>query len=482
VSAQGGDVPTASFLDDRIFHTCAVVAEFFDPATALPPHRLVFNAIGEADLCRPALEAAATLMARTSAPVINHPAAVLETGRVANAMRLGALPGVIAPTMARLPRALFAGPDTPAALAREGLALPLLLRSPGYHTGRHFVRVETAAELAGAAARLPGDELLAIAYLDARGHDGQARKYRVMIIDGRLYPLHLAVSRYWKVHYFTSDMADHDDHRREDEAFLADMPKAIGAKAVAALGRIADALGLDYAGIDFGLGPDGEVLLFEANATMAVNPPDPDPRWDYRRTAVTRILDAVGAMMRSRAEGPESRHHRQAPASAVVHPKLTIPGQNGRGAMGNGGSPPPRRRIMSISAISASGANAYQPQSGQSEFWQEWGNLVSALNSGSLSGAQQAYSSLNGLLSSSQSSSTTANNPLSQALSQIGQALQNNNLTGAQQALTSLQQSQGSQHHHHHGGGENSANSASTSGSSTATSSETIGISVNLTA
>jgi hypothetical protein len=27
-----------------------------------------------------------------------------------------------------------------------------------------------------------------------------------MIIDGEIYPLHLAVSRHWKVHYFTADL------------------------------------------------------------------------------------------------------------------------------------------------------------------------------------------------------------------------------------------------------------------------------------
>jgi hypothetical protein len=61
-------------------------------------------------------------------------------------------------------------------------------------------------------------------------------------------------------------------------------------------------LDLDYGGIDFGLSPAGDVLLFEANATMVVNPPDGDERWAYRRAAVTTILDAVRTMIRGRAE------------------------------------------------------------------------------------------------------------------------------------------------------------------------------------
>jgi hypothetical protein len=155
--------------------------------------------------------------------------------------------------------------------------------------------------LFAASACLPGDDLLVIEYLDARGKDGNARKYRVMMIGGRIFPLHLAISGDWKVHYFTSDMADKPEHRREEAAFLSDMPAALGHKAIAALEQIRDALGLDYAGVDFGLSPDGNLLLFETNATMVISPPDPDERWAYRRTAVDKILDAVVAMIRQKA-------------------------------------------------------------------------------------------------------------------------------------------------------------------------------------
>jgi len=133
--------------------------------------------------------------------------------------------------------------------------------------------------------------------MDARDARGLARKFRVMAIGGRLYPLHLALSRDWKVHYFTADMAEAPSHRADEAAFLADMVGVLGAKAVAGLQAIAGALGLDYAGIDFGLDLNGEVLLFEANATMVVNPPDADPRWNYRRGPTQAILDAARAML-----------------------------------------------------------------------------------------------------------------------------------------------------------------------------------------
>ena len=301
VSAVGGNIPIRHLLDDQVFRTSVIYADFWNAGKPLPPHDLVFNTVGDADLCRSAVAAAAELLAKDDAPVVNAPAAVLRSGRAANAARLDGLAGVRGPRTANLPRAALCGAEGAALLAQAGFAFPLLLRTPGFHTGRNFLRVETTAELGAAAENLPGLELTAIEYLDARGSDGCARKYRAMFVDGKIYPLHLAVSDDWKVHYFTSAMAENAAFRAEEERFLADMPGVIGARGVAALEHIRAALGLDYAGIDFALNAEHEILLFEANATMVVNPPDPDKCWDYRRQAVARIHRAVHAMLVARA-------------------------------------------------------------------------------------------------------------------------------------------------------------------------------------
>jgi glutathione synthase/RimK-type ligase-like ATP-grasp enzyme len=310
VSSGGGNIPADGFLDDRTFLTTVIVADYFDVSADLPDHQLIFNAIGDADLCKPALAAAGRLIARSRAPVINRPSAVLKTSRVDNAKRLRSLPGVVTPRTLVFDRKRLSGPDGAAAIAKAGLSFPLLVRSPGFHTGRNFVHVADMAEFADEIAKLPGDDLLLIEYLDARGRDGNARKYRAMIVDGEVFPLHLAISRQWKVHYFTADMADNADHRNEEAAYLADMRSAIGGKAVDALARIAHELGLDYAGIDFGISTAGDVLLFEANATMVIAQPDADARWDYRRASIRKILDAVDAMIKSRAGATVRRRGR----------------------------------------------------------------------------------------------------------------------------------------------------------------------------
>jgi hypothetical protein len=301
LSAVGGNTPTRQFLDDRVFQTSVVFTEFFDPKATLPRHQLVFNAVSDADLTAPALATAESVIALSDAPVINRPSAVLATSRANNARRLSLLPGVRTARTTTLPRELLASRGAAAALARNGLEFPLLVRTPGFHTGRHFRRVDRADDLPAAVSGLPGRDLTVIQYLDTRGPDGQVRKYRVMIIDGELYPLHLAVSTHWKVHYFTAGMAAHPEYRAIEQEFLENMAGVLGPDAMAALRRIQTALGLDYGGVDFGLNGAGEVALFEANATMVVNPPEPDERWAYRRRSVERIYAAVRSMLMKRA-------------------------------------------------------------------------------------------------------------------------------------------------------------------------------------
>ncbi len=76
---------------------------------------------------------------------------------------------------------------------------------------------------------------------------------------------------------------------------------------MAALADIQEALDLDYAGIDFGLSSNGEVLLFEASATVTAVAPGRDQRWDYRRAAIQRVEDAVRKMLAAKAHVAQLR-------------------------------------------------------------------------------------------------------------------------------------------------------------------------------
>ncbi|HEY1727385.1 MAG TPA: tetratricopeptide repeat protein [Candidatus Baltobacteraceae bacterium] len=286
-STLGGTVSTAQFLDERIFLTTALVVELFDDEVSLPPHHVVFNAIGDADRCAEALVRAKEILARTDAPVVNHPDHVLVTGRLENAARLRALEGVVAPQVRQFSRSSG---------TQIALAYPILLRAPGFHTGRFFVKVDRAEELAPALESLPGDTILAIEYLDGRGADGKYRKFRAIMVDGDLYPLHLAISPDWKVHYGSAQMND-AAHRAEEERFLSDMPAFLGERTMHALRNIVRAMNLEFGGIDFGIDANGNVLLYESNATMTVVIPEQHDTATYRRLPAERIVVAVIKML-----------------------------------------------------------------------------------------------------------------------------------------------------------------------------------------
>jgi len=118
--------------------------------------------------------------------------------------------------------------------------------------------------------------------------------------------LHLAISPDWKIHYFSSAMAQNALFREEERRFLEDMPAALGATAMRALQQICTALELEYAGIDFAVAADGSILLFEANATMVVFPPSADAMWDYRRPAIDAVLEAASGMLLKHLDNSEA--------------------------------------------------------------------------------------------------------------------------------------------------------------------------------
>jgi hypothetical protein len=100
--------------------------------------------------------------------------------------------------------------------------------------------------------------------------------------------------------------------------------------------------------------------------------------------------------------------------------------------------------ISSVSSASISPTQSFNP----SPIRQAFSQLSTALQSGDLSAAQSAYSTL------SQSPAAQGNGPFAQTLQQIGQDLQSGDIAGAQKALAALQQQVQGHHHHHHGGSQ----------------------------
>ena len=292
-SALEGNLPWRFLIDSNVFQTSILAVEYFDEYLPLPPHHLILNAIGDADICQHGLKIACRLIEKSDAPIINPPATVIQTGRLNNAQRLRIIPGVVTPHMALVSKADLISGNISKKLTDEGLTFPLLLRPPGFHRGNYFVRIDSIEALTLAAEKLPGEHLLAIEFIDARSADNLFRKYRVMFINGSLYPIHMAISTQWMVHYFSSDMDKNDQFRNEEDAFLNSFSSFLGADTILVLEKISKTIGLDYCGIDFGINKNGNILLYEANSTMLINSLTNEKKWDYRRQAINNALAAT---------------------------------------------------------------------------------------------------------------------------------------------------------------------------------------------
>ncbi|MHB2019727.1 MAG: tetratricopeptide repeat protein, partial [Candidatus Xenobia bacterium] len=265
ISVGGAGVPLEQFADDRIFQNWILVCDFLEGDVDLPEHRLLCNCIGDPEAGEAALDAVSRLIRRASVPIINHPDVVRQTTRTINAKRLATIPGVRTALVEEVAKPACTADN----LSQMGFTWPLLVRAPGYQLGRYFERIDRAEETAAVIAEMPGDHVLVMEYIDyASPHDGLFRKYRAMTVDGVIYPLHLAVSDSWKVHYFSALMHDNESHRKEDERYLLDMPAALGDAAMHALERVKNMVALDYGGIDFGIDKNGDVIVFETNAAM----------------------------------------------------------------------------------------------------------------------------------------------------------------------------------------------------------------------
>lgn len=299
LTARDGNIPLKYLLSRDRYTVVKWLIDYATPEQRrnLPVCDLVFNAIGEPDLPVSVHAAVERFRSTCALPFINSPERVQRTCRAMLPELLRNVPHVVVPPV----RLWRSGEEC------DATVLPALLRPVGAHGGEGLVLARTSEGLAQALAG-PHD-LYVTAFRDFRSPDGAWRKYRMVFVDRRPYPCHLAIAGHWLVHYYTSNMAAHAERREEERRFLTDPAAAIGAPALAAVAAVGEGLGLDYGGIDFSVLADGRVLVFEANATMVVHPETPDGPFAYKNPAVQTILNAFDAMVARRT----------AEADQVVH-------------------------------------------------------------------------------------------------------------------------------------------------------------------
>ncbi len=298
------NLPTDFLVDRRRFEVVTLLLppdgeagpEIREWLADLPTVDIAFNIVGDADAGAPFLDRVDSLLQSLACPVLNPPRRIPDTRRDRLAAVLEDVPDLVVPPMVRL-----GYQELVSETGQAGLNLPLLIRPVGSHGGGGLVRVETPQQLAEAIGAAPAESWYVSEYRDYRGPDGWFRKYRLVFVDGEVFPVHVAIGRDWLVHYWRTDMTDW--MRREEAAFLADHRAVFTGHAAEAVQAVAKRLGLDFGGIDCALLSDGRVLLFEANATMLVHTAGAFPE---KREQAGHVRDAMSRLILRRANSGDA--------------------------------------------------------------------------------------------------------------------------------------------------------------------------------
>lgn len=275
----------------------------------LPDHDVALLAIGEATAHRAVLARMAALLPTVRTPVLNaDPAMIASLTRDGVSAMFADEPSLLIPRTRQLPRAVLeAVAAGQGALGDHvtGLDFPVIIRPLGTHAGGGLDRARDAGELAIYLDAYPDDAFFVAPFVDYRGPDGLFSKQRIVLIGGKPYPSHLALSDHWIVHYLSAGMAENADKRAVEAAWMADFDHDFAHRHAAVFAALTRHIGLDYFGIDCAELPDGRLLVFEVDVAMVVHDMDDAAIFPYKRPAMQRLFDAFVAMAQARVPALE---------------------------------------------------------------------------------------------------------------------------------------------------------------------------------
>ncbi|GAO35721.1 glutathione synthase [Sulfuricella sp. T08] len=267
---------------------------------SLPDHDVLFVAIAQSDKNLPLLQEIASAIKSWPRPVLNKPDRIAWMSRDGACALLKSVPGVVMPVTARISRQVLEQ------IGHEALSIttvledgvfPVIVRPVDSHAGQCLEKIEHPAALADYLRTMPNGEFYVARFVDYRSPDGQFRKYRIVLIDGRPFVSHMAISDHWMIHYLNAGMADSAEKRDEEALFMADFDTGFARRHEQAFRDINKRVGLDYLGIDCGETADGKLLIFEIDSCMIVHAIDPVDVFPYKQPQMQKVFSAFREML-----------------------------------------------------------------------------------------------------------------------------------------------------------------------------------------
>jgi hypothetical protein len=301
----GTNTPIEFLLEgaDVVLYTLYVVPGQPIP-NPLPDHDIAIVTPCESDQNRIVLREIERLISDWPRPVLNQPRGIYRSSRENLYRMLQTIEGIAMASTVRVPRTSLENIGIGAAPVCDFLseaAFPLIARPIDSHAGRSLVKLDEPSSIAPYLASQPEQEFFISRFVDYRSTDGLFRKYRVMLVDGRPYPCHMAISDDWKVWYYNADMALSAAKRDEESRFMETFHTGFAQRHSCALAAIPEKLGLEYFGIDCAETPDGKLLLFEGGVDLVAHDMDRPEVYPYKGAHMQSLFGAFRSMLQRRS-------------------------------------------------------------------------------------------------------------------------------------------------------------------------------------
>jgi glutathione synthase/RimK-type ligase-like ATP-grasp enzyme len=181
------------------------------------------------------------------------------------------------------------------------VGFPVIVRPANSHAGRGLEKIGSAPELAPYLADSQADDFYIAPFIDYSSTDGQFRKYRVILVEGKPFLAHMGISSNWMVHYLNAGMAENADKRAEEARTMESFGTGFSQRHGAALAAVAERTQLAYVGIDCAETQDGQLLIFEVDSNMVVHDLDSPECYPYKHAHMQKLFAAFASMLKARS-------------------------------------------------------------------------------------------------------------------------------------------------------------------------------------
>ena len=265
-----------------------------DWPSSISDHDVLLVGVAESEENKPLLAHLAQFLAVWPRPVINFPARIAALTREQVSLGLRGIRGVDIPQTLKVNRAAL---QLSNGGAPAGQVFPVILRPVDSHAGKNLDKIASHEEIASYLDRVAGDQFYISQFVDYASADGLYRKYRIVLINGRPYLSHLAISEHWMIHYLNAGMRDSAEKRAEEAACMAGFDTGFARLHADALMAIYQRLGLPFLQLDCAETPAGDLLIFEAGTAMLIHNMDEVALFPYKRAVMQKLFAAFRQLL-----------------------------------------------------------------------------------------------------------------------------------------------------------------------------------------